>query len=230
MQYLGGKHRLAKHLVKAIRADVGNVPVWDAFCGGLSMATEFSKTGPGVASDVHPALIALYQAVRAGWTPPEHVTEAMWREAKMLPDSDPMKGFAGFGCSFGGMYFGGYAKHNPGKLEHIYTKRALQRQLAALASWPIVRLSFFDVTPGPINGIIYCDPPYAGTTGYSTGDFDHASFWARCQEWAQYTAVYVSEFSCPTPHRVVLEIPRRIAVSGTSEVTKVDTLYQVCKV
>lgn len=225
MQYLGGKHRLAKKLVAAIRAEVGDLEVWEPFCGGLSMTVEFAKTSRGTASDAHPALMSLYAACRAGWDPPESVSEEEYKAAKTLPDSDPFKAFVGFGCFFGGKWFGGYARSGPIRSYAAASSRALVRQLAATSHWNFECGSFFDLTPFPAKGLIYCDPPYAGTTGYSQGAFPHAAFWTRCQEWAALgVPVYVSEFSCPVPHRAVLEIPRTKAVSGSTG-TCVDKLF-----
>ncbi len=49
----------------------------------------------------------------------------------------------------------------------------------------------------PDDAVIYCDPPYAGTTGYMMEDFDHGKFY----DWAlhQKNIVVISEYSMPTP-------------------------------
>lgn len=230
MQYLGGKHRLAKRIVAAIRARVGDVYMWEPFCGGLSVTVELAKGGGGLASDVHLPLISLYQACRAGWIPPEHVSEAQWRVARTLSDTDPLKAFAGFGHSFGGKWFGGYADKGPKRAGYDFTlctTRALARQIPATAHWDFRHLSFFDVAPNAGQNVaIYCDPPYEGTTGYAM-DFDHAAFWKRCQEWAQFCPVLVSEFVCPVPHRVLWSLERRINVQATTANVRTEHLFEV---
>ncbi len=117
MRYMGGKSRIAKQIAAVI--DEHRQPgqlVWDAFCGGLSMSVALSKKGPVLASDACAPLIALYKAVQEGWDPPTEVSRQTYMAAKLLPDSDPMKAFCGFGCSFGGKWFGGYggpSLHHP---------------------------------------------------------------------------------------------------------------------
>lgn len=206
MQYLGGKSRIARAIADVV-APQG--PWWEPFCGGLSVSVQLARYGSGLVSDAHPALIALYQAVRAGWVPPESVSREEYEAARELPDSDPLKAFIGFGCSYGGKWWGGYVgprrrwnnrTYNPGWIADdpiAATARALQRDLAILDECAIACLDFLAVRPerGRFE-VIYCDPPYAGVTGYKgVGPFDHARFWQRCAEWAALgTRVYVSEY------------------------------------
>ena len=203
MQYLGGKSRLAKEIAEIVNTERGDRPFWDPFCGGLSVSVALAKGGPGVVSDVNPALIALYSAVRDGWNPPETLTEEEYRAARRLPDTDPIKAFAGFGCSFGGRWFQGYAR-GAGNYARA-ASRSLRRDLAALPGCRIVCHSFLDETPRPLDLVIYCDPPYAGTKPYEGAPrFDHALFWSRVQGWERAgVPCFVSEYACPIPHRVV---------------------------
>lgn len=211
MRYVGGKSRHAKEIAKVI-APRG--VWWDPFCGGFAVSEALMRYGPGVASDAHPALISMYQALREGWKPPRSITAEDYQAARALPDSDPLKAFIGFGCSFGGKWFGGRAKDTQASVRtsgrkdpprsHVRESSEALESLN-LRSVQILRLDFLDVEPFPVPGLtIYCDPPYQGTQGYSTGAFDHDRFWARAQAWAALGArVFVSEYACPVPHRVV---------------------------
>jgi DNA adenine methylase len=212
VQYLGGKSRLAKEIA-AIVAPKGLW--WEPFCGGLSVSVQLAKYGPGIVSDINPALIALYQAVRDGWVPPTSVSREEWTAAKSLPDSDPMKAFCGFGCSFGGKWFGGYARigvvtkgNGQSWLRNAatQTRKTLARDVAALGMCTLRRGSFFDVEPGSL-GIeaLYCDPPYVGSTGYGEA-FAHARFWRLCERWSECgVRVYVSEYVSPVEASIALE-------------------------
>lgn len=217
MLYLGGKAHVAARLRRAMEPylrEHGHV-VWEPFCGGLNVSRELTDC-TGLLSDAHPALIALYTSYRAGWRPPATVTRADWERARDLPDHDPLKAFAGFGCSRLGDYFSGY--HNPGSRQklsgpqagtwsHDNPARAAAEGLSVLkrlTGFSIARHDFLAVVPCAMACLIYCDPPYAGTTGYSgVSAFNHQRFWHRCQEWAAHTTVLVSEQSCPVPHTVV---------------------------
>jgi DNA adenine methylase len=225
MQYLGGKSKIAKDLARIIQP---KGLCWEPFCGGLSMSVQLAKYGPGLVSDAHPALIALYQAVRAGWQPPEVVTEADYQAAKGLPDSDPLKAFVGFGCSFGGKFFGGYARASPSRNYPRHCARSLARDIPSLARCQIEHLSFLDQEPTPGFDVIYCDPPYWGTTGYSTGSFDHTLFWARCVQWAQTgSRVFVSEYTCLYPSIVDEVWTKKVLSTVGVYHEKVEKLYQV---
>jgi DNA adenine methylase len=234
VQYLGGKSRIAKPIAAIVNEVRGDRPFWEPFCGGLSVSVRLAKHGPGIVSDANPALIALYRGVRAGWTPPAHVSEPEWRAARTLPDTDPLKAFAGFGCSFGGKWFGGRARGlGRDGAERNYaaeTNRSLARDIPALAGSAIECLDFLAIEPRPCGlGAIYCDPPYAGTTGYgAVGELDHARFWARAQGWARCGApVLVSELACPVPARTVWAREHRRTIGGDSRATQLEQLFWV---
>ena len=212
-----------------MRKVVGEAPFWEPFCGGANVTMHLAMTGrPGKASDIHPALIALYHAIQGGWDPPMNVSKEEYDAAKTLPDSDPRKAFIGFCCSFGGKYFGGYAKPRPSQWNNAAGgRKVLLKQFEHLRSWEFGCYSFFDVPPEPTDLALYCDPPYQGTTGYSSGKFPHDEFWARCQEWSRHTTVFVSEYSCPVACRLVWEkTVARYLKSQDSEV-HTEKLFQV---
>lgn len=206
MKYLGGKARKAKEIA-AVIAPRGR---WlEPFCGGQSMTVALSAYAPGDAYDAHPALISLYCAVLDGWDPPSELSEMEFNAAKALPNSNPLKAFAAFGCAFGGR--GGFARR---KLRLVRGKPMVgEREAAAQSRSALIRdaaflrdrgirprcASFFDIPISQEYEVLYCDPPYAGTTGYSgTAVFDHERFWSRCREWAATgVRVFVSEYTAP---------------------------------
>lgn len=219
MRYLGGKSRIGKRIADAV-APRG--VWWEPFCGGLNVTRHLATRGPGLVSDAHPALIALYEAVRAGWEPPAVVSRDVYEQAKQLPDNNPLKAFCGFALSFNSKWFAGYtgAAHvqtyrKRGESEKTMrvnpvesAARVLARDMCTLQSCVLFCSDFLEV--GPVSGrieTIYCDPPYEGVTSYSTGPFPHAVFWARCQEWTHAgVRVFVSEYTCPVRHEVALAI------------------------
>lgn len=212
MQYLGGKSRISKRLAEVI--DSVRHPgqwVWDAFCGGLSMSVALSKKGPVWSTDACVPLISLYQAVQSGWEPPTEVSLEEYRAAKALPDTDPMKAFCGFGCSFGGKWFGGYARG--GNRSYALTSgNVVKRQLAECGALACV--DFMSVQPQACDVILYLDPPYAGTTGYDGAPpFNSSAFVQRVQEWSRFTHVFVSEYSFPIGE-LVFEISKAKTVAG----------------
>jgi DNA adenine methylase len=53
--------------------------------------------------------------------------------------------------------------------------------------------------------LIYCDPPYAKTTKYSS-DFDSSKFWDWVREMSKDNIVLVSECQAPDDFQSVLDI------------------------
>ncbi len=46
--------------------------------------------------------------------------------------------------------------------------------------------------------LIYCDPPYVGTTGYgAVGEFNTERFWQHCRYLSSNNTVVVSEYVAP---------------------------------
>ena len=84
-------------------------------------------------------------------------------------------------------------------LERLQRLQRLQRQqrILGLGGEGRLEISSMDyrevrVKPG---GIIYADPPYKGTTGYSCGAFDHEAFYDWCA--ARKGHVFISEYWMP---------------------------------
>lgn len=235
MRYLGGKAKIASKLAPVILQHTQGRPIWEPFVGGANMTKALDSR---VCSDAHEPLIRMYQSVYSGWDPPETVSREQYAAARLLPDTDPLKAFCGFGCSFAARWFGGYTSTGSAVIQSGPKKgqpltrnfaRACRNSLLSLRQGSpdacFYLVDFMQVTPQPIGYAIYADPPYADSTGYSTGAFDHAGFWARCQDWARFTPVLVSEYSCPVPHRLLLEVTRNLEMS---EGTRIERLFLVC--
>lgn len=229
MQYLGGKSRIAKQLAEVIdRHRQPGQLVWDAFCGGLSMSVALSKNGPVWSTDANAALISLYRAVQNGWDPPTEVSKETWQAAKALPDTDPMKAFCGFGCSFGGKWFGGFSAPRPGSGWSAAGQGRVLRRDCANGAFALV--DFLSVQPQPCEAILYLDPPYAGTTGYDGAlPFDSEAFVQRVREWSRWTHVFVSEYSFPIGECVFERTSKTKVNGGMSGRAKdaVERLYHL---
>ena len=227
MKYLGGKSKIARHVVDVIeRYRAPAQPVWEPFCGGLNVTRELARRGIGViATDASWPLIALVQAVRDGWQPPATMTESEWRDARTLPASNPLHGFAGF-TSWGGKFFGGYPRERGGRrLFFEEQRRVLLRDAPAPAHVQCV--DFLSVEPWPLDALIYCDPPYAGRTGYAAcAPFDHDRFVERVGQWAALgVTVLVSEYAFPLGE-CVWEFERAAGLRGR-ESRHVERLYKI---
>lgn len=220
MQYLGGKSKIAKWLCACIKPARQGRVVWDAFCGGLSISAELSKTGPVLTTDANVALISLYQAVANGWDPPAAVTEEQYKAGRALPDTDPMKAFLGFGCSFGGKWFGGFARNKENRGYAHAARNSLLEDVGAItrSGGVIAFCDFLEKEPSAEDAegtLLYLDPPYQGTTGYgATGNFDYVKFYERVRGWAEFTDVFVSEYALPVTNLPLMEFAHDMSVAG----------------
>lgn len=199
MQYMGGKGKIARRVVDAILADTSERAVWfEPFVGGGNVlekaAPHFSKS---VAMDAHPDLIMMWQAVAEGFDPPEFVSRETYNSLRRAEPS-AKRGFVGFGASFGGKWFGGYGVSPRDGEVCRQSYRTVVRQARVIRANDVrfVHATFGAYEPPP-GTVVYCDPPYAGTTKYSVSDFDYEYFYATLGRWALTCPVYVSEYSIP---------------------------------
>lgn len=200
MKYMGSKARHAKHILPIILADRAEGQWYvEPFVGGANVIDKVD--GPRIGADLNPYVVALWQAVVDGWVPPDVVTEGEYAALRAEKRVDALTAFAGFACSYGAKFFGGYARGKSTKGDwRNYAdeaKRAMLKTQAGILGVHFVNASY-DQLEIPPNSIVYCDPPYAGTTGYATGAFDHAAFWQWCRDKVSVGhKVFVSEYTAP---------------------------------
>ena len=165
------------------------------FCGACSIESKI-KAQRKILNDKHEYLIEMLRAVQNGYELPDTVTEEQYRYIKEHRDNDKaLSGFVGFACSFGGKWFGGYARGS-GRNYAADGKRGMMRKMQGLQNAEFVCMDYRDV-PIPEDAVIYADPPYAGTTGYTTGKFDSDEFWKYMRVLSEKHLVFISEQTAP---------------------------------
>ena len=159
-----------------------------------------------ILNDRHQYLIALLQGVQRGYELPESITPEQYRHIREHKDDDPtLAGFVGFGCSFGGKWFGGYARNATGTNYAAQSKRSLLKDMATLQDATFVCADYRRVCIPP-RAVIYADPPYNNTTGYHGDRFDSAEFWIAMRLLADTGhTVFVSEQEAPPDIQCVWE-------------------------
>ena len=76
------------------------------------------------------------------------------------------------------------------------SRNGVLKQLPKIKDVDFVFASYEDLQIPP-NSLIYCDPPYEGTTKYKD-DFDHPKFWQWCRDMASKGhIIFVSEYNAP---------------------------------
>ncbi len=241
VQYNGGKHNMIERhgMGEFWRAYLAGVPARrfvDGCCGSGAVSAFVGRERPDLAlvcNDAHPAAVALLRGVsQEGWLPPPTLTEERYvelREAARCGEVSAEIGFAGFGASFGGKYFGGFAR-GTGRDYAAETARALLRDARALTRADFRSLDF-EVLPGAVGvcpgDVWYFDKPYEGTTGYAgTPRFDHPRFWAFATALSEIVPVLVSEFAAPPGWRPIWSVERRQdARTREGVVSRVDQVF-----
>lgn len=194
MHYLGGKMRLQKYIVPILQKNMRNTYI-EPFVGAGWIFTNIDANIM-IAGDNHPDLILMWNALLDGWTPPSNITEEEYQIQKYSEPS-ALRGFIGFASSFGGKWFGGYARDR--RYPRSYTLNGYNSILKKVNRIKSKNVSFIcsdyrdlDI---PEDSIIYADPPYNGFTGYHNNKFDSSLFWKWCRE--QRVPVFISEYSAP---------------------------------
>lgn len=228
MQYLGGKSRVGKVLMNRVMAAVLERGAYiEPFVGGASMMIQAPSDVVRIGGDANAALITLWKALADGWVPPGVVSEDTYRSVKDAMDSNnPLTAFVGFGCSFGGKWFAGYARS--GSRNYAANARAsLLRKVVKLRGVTWVS-GDYRTCPLLPHAVIYCDPPYAGTTTYAaTEQFDHGEFWAWClAKHEDGHAVFVSEYAAPASFKMALEVVTKTDLhTKTGRERRVERLF-----
>ena len=205
MQYLGGKYRTWKEIARFLRALRSEKQVYfEPFVGGAWVLQ--GMYGERIASDLNEALITMWKSLQNGWIQPSELQEWEYQHLKETQDPcNPLTAFAGFGCSFSGKWFGGYAKNNRGD-DYIRNSRNSLVEIVPFIKG--VNFEFRDYREfSPSGMLIYCDPPYQGMTGYgAVGKFDNIQFWEVMRQWSKLNTVVISEYSAPQDFECVYEI------------------------
>jgi DNA adenine methylase len=202
MKYMGSKNRIAKHILPIILKDRKEGQCYvETMVGGANIIDKVD--GWRIGSDVNSYLISLLQHCEIGLSNdlPDAISEDEYNHIKNNKDcyDAVLVAHCGFNATFGAKWFGGYAR--PRKLtgydrDVVCGKNSLIKQMPLLKGVKFECCSY-DELEIPVESIIYCDPPYAGTTKYKD-DFNHDDFWqwcrSKCKEGHQ---VFISEYNAP---------------------------------
>jgi DNA adenine methylase len=197
MKYMGSKNRFAKELLPIILKDRTKGQYYvEPFAGGMNLIDKV--TGNRIANDIHTDLIEMWKALASGWIPPLNVSEEDYMNIKngKIEVDKALSGYIGFN-SYGGKWFSGYRRDKQGKRDYWREHyNNIMKQVPNIKDVVFLNSSFTDLKI-PEGSIIYCDPPYKGTTKYNN-KFDYGIFW----DWVRVKSrqgyiVYISEYNAP---------------------------------
>ena len=209
----------------------------EPFVGGANMIDKVD--GKRIGADLNEYLIEALKLIRDEPNNiPDLITESYYQELKDKKELNGVTGFVGFAMSFGGKWFGGYRRDvagSKGCIENMKTQTRRSKQNAIKQSEKLQGVDF--VAKGyadleiPTNSLIYCDPPYEGTTKYKD-DFNHAEFWEWCrQKTKEGHQVFISEYNAPKDFKCIKEVLTNTQLgngSNTGNIKKTDKLFVYC--
>ncbi len=230
MVYMGSKNRIAKELIPIITKDLKpNQWYVEPFVGGANMIDKIEHPYK-LGADNNKYLIALLKAVQNGQELPEYINKDEYIAVKTNKDNYPdwYVGFVGFVSSFRAKFFGGYSGYCTTKtgIQRNYIKERINNILKQNLDGIKLVCSSYDALDIPANSIIYCDPPYNGTTKYKDS-FDSDAFWQWCRDKAKEGhTVYVSEYNAPEDFKCIWEKQINSNLGGTSK-TATEKLFTI---
>lgn len=211
IRYLGGKSRILKDIVPILQDYSDKCDGYiEPFVGGANVI-EHIKNNKKMGSDIDKYLISLLKKVQSEPEDlPERITFEEYEKVRNNRDNYPMwyVGLVGYTASYGGKFFGGYARHfhgdNSGDISAGSIK-ALKKQ--NLKDIEFLCCDFREYQPSEIKGkLFYCDIPYKNATKYkSCLKFPYDLFYNWCKEIGKNNFVIVSEYEMPDDFKCIWE-------------------------
>lgn len=218
MKYMGSKARFAKEILRIVLRD-RKYGQWyvEPFAGGMNILCEVE--GNRIANDIHYYLIQMWHELVKGWIP-EKITKEEYNQVRSNQSNYPAHyvGWVGFNCSYSGKWFGGFAGETKTEIGTVrdYQSEAINnvaKQIQKLKGVVFQNNSYYELEL-PHNSIIYCDPPYEGTTAYKDA-MDYAAFWQWCRVMSSKGhLVFISEYMAPDDFECVWQKETKSSLSA----------------
>lgn len=221
--YQGSKNRLAKYIIPILNKLIkeNNCEIFiDACCGGANIIANTKYPiicNKKYGFDNNKSLIALFDKIKFDNLEYIHIDENEYKKVKqdfLLGNNtyeDWYYGYVGFLFSYGGLFWGVYArgtdaKGNPRNMgRERYNNLINQKE--ALKDTIFTIQNIFDINLDKLNKnmLIYIDPPYKDTKQYNKQKFDTEKFWNLVREMSKRCIVVVSEYEAPNDFITIWE-------------------------
>jgi len=222
MAYLGGKSKSAEHILEVL-----NNPLFDSydyiepFCGYCHILRRVLNKKSYTISDNNKLLIVLLKHIQKTKGKHPIITEKEYKALHSNPSKDPLKAaYAAFCYSYNGKFFGGYV-NKYGTREYPKERKRYYDDLHDVESFHKANIKYVDYSKySDVKGkLIYCDPPYEGTTEYHSS-FDSSKFWDFIRKLSKYNYVFVSEYKAPDDFSCISQKEKRNSISGKGATRK----------
>ena len=208
MKYMGSKRRIAKYILPIIlKGRKNNQWYVEPLCGGCNSLDKVNN--PRLANDSNKYLISFLKElqIQIPFSPPP-IDELEYKNIQNNKDKYPnwLVGYVGFNLSFGGKFFGGYRRDSIGIRNYENEAiRNIRKQQLSLQGIDFRCENYLNLKI-PDNSIIYCDPPYKGTTQYNE-KFNYEAYYKWCIEQKNKGhSVFMSEYEMPDNFTCIWEM------------------------
>lgn len=209
---MGSKARLSKDLAPIINEIIDQKQIntyIEPFVGGANMI-EHIKCENKIGYDKHKYLIALLNAIKSGYKPPEKISIEHYHEVKNSFKNQDGKyedyyyGTIGFLGAFRGLFFDSqgckdYISQGRTRNNYVESRKNILKQYNSFQNIVFICKDYKNINI-PSNSMVYCDPPYQNTSqkGYADkNEFDYDHYWGWVQELSQHNIVLCSEYNMP---------------------------------
>lgn len=233
MKYMGSKNRIAKYILPIMlkeMEDKGYTAWVEPFVGGGNMIDKVPDKYERIGADLNEHTIAAMLGIRDFVNElPENVPEGHYSRVKGS-EIHPINSWIRYACSFSGKFDNGYARDKTRRNYAKEQKNSALKQSPKIQSVEFICCSYEDLS-SVTNSLIYCDPPYQGTTGYKTGSFNHEIFFDWCREMkTKGNSVFVSEYNAPEDFELVWQGEVKTNFSSTRSKATHNAVEKLFKV
>lgn len=209
MRYMGSKRRIWKYISPTIlKGREENQYYVEPFCGGCNSIAQVD--GNRIASDINPYLMEMWKGLLKGEEYPEEIPRETFIKAKIAYKntdytnySVAMIGWIGYMASYNGIFYHSYSGIGSDGKDYVKASMDNIKKQLPLMNGITLDCCSYDGLDIPEKSIIYCDPPYKGTSGYGV-KFEYDKFYDWCfSKKDEGHRVYISEYSMPTEFKCV---------------------------
>lgn len=224
MSYIGGKAR-AKWLYPFLNHEhFNNLDYIEPFVGKANVLMNIKNKRSYTASDNEPMIINLLQNIQANNLSYPFIEKEEYLKLKSNPSLDYNKAcFAAYTYVYLGekftAYFDGRWIPRTNYYSKLHNNPVFQSAKISVADYRIYE--------GVENAIIYCDPPYAGTSVRYGEYFENEKFWEWVKELSKKNFVFVTEYNAPSFMMPIFQKRQTISFMRNKGSHRIEKLF-VC--
>lgn len=201
MKYMGSKNRISKEILPIILKHIEKCEYYiEPFVGGGNMIDKIPDNIKKIGLDYNKYSIQALNTIKNNFSEiPKNKYEFTEDDYKKIRNdkNNKLYGYVSFALSYGGKFWGGWRRDKTGKRDYVAESyRNALKQSKKIQNVDFIHSSYLNFNYPNNSSIIYCDPPYKGTTKYRNS-FNHKEFWEWCRKMSKKHYVYISEYNAP---------------------------------